>query len=152
MERSTMLKLVSLLTLVVVMMGLVACTTPAPQGAGSSGTAGLDNTAWQLTEFGDGRTPSAEAPAPTLAFSAGQATGNSSVNGYGGSYTAGADGSLEFGPLAGTLMAGSDTLNAQERDFLDALDQTVTYQVEGTTLRLLDGEGNVLLTFASLIQ
>jgi heat shock protein HslJ len=60
-----------------------------------------------------------------------------------------ADGRLDFGPLAGTKMAGPPEAMALESDFLARLDAASTYQVEGDTLRLWAGD-NEALTFARM--
>lgn len=56
-------------------------------------------------------------------------------------------GRLDFGPAAGTKMAGPPAAMALESDFLARLDAVSTYQVEGDTLRLWAGD-NEALTFA----
>ena len=71
--------------------------------------------------------------------------GNSGINKYGGSYAAKKDGSIEIGPLASTMMAGTPEMMGQEDAFLSALERAASYQLENGGLTLADDEGKTLV-------
>ncbi len=106
----------------------------------------LNDTNWTLTGFSDGTTV-VTGSGVTLTFGVdGSATGNASINRYTGTYTV-AENTLTFSPLASTKMGGDPDLMDQETAYLNALAQTDTFTVDGSTLNLYDGAGGLLLTF-----
>ena len=76
-------------------------------GGSSTSAAALAGTSWRLT----GWSVSSQDPNDftiTAEFKDGRIGGKSAVNQYGGPYTAGDDGSISFGDLASTMMAGPE--------------------------------------------
>ena len=59
----------------------------------------------------------------TAEFKDGRIGGTSAVNQYGGPYTAGDDGSISFGDLVSTMMAGPEPDMKAEQIYLELLDQ-----------------------------
>jgi heat shock protein HslJ len=76
----------------------------------------------------------------TASFDGATVAGFSGVNQYGGPYTAGDDGSLEIGEIAGTLMAGPEGLMQAEQAYLKLLKGCDRWQVDGDTLTLSTGD------------
>lgn len=108
----------------------------------------LNDTTWTLAGFGDGTSVVAGTDV-TLTFGTdGSATGNTSINRYNGTYTV--DGvTLSFSQFASTKMGGDPALMAQETAYLNALAQTASFDVDGSTLNLYDPAGTLLLTYHS---
>lgn len=107
---------------------------------------------WRLEEL-DGRPaldrPGAQGPYLRIDAAAGQASGSTGCNSFGGPVEIG-DGSIRFGPLAMTRMACvDDRLMEQERRFAQALEAADGYRVEADTLTLLAGE-RVLARFTAM--
>jgi heat shock protein HslJ len=106
----------------------------------------LNETTWTLAGFGDGTNVVAGTDV-TLTFGAdGSATGNASINLYNGTYMVNGE-VLTFSQFASTRMGGDPALMTQETAYLNALAQTATFTVEGSTLSLFDSAGTLLLTF-----
>jgi putative lipoprotein len=84
---------------------------------------------------------------PTLSLSKdGRVGGNSGCNTYfAGATLKGTD--LSFGVLAGTQMACSPDLMAQEQAFLSTLANTSAFALDGTRLTLVDASGTAILGF-----
>lgn len=120
----------------------------APIGAQPAGGGDLNGTSWKLTSG-----PFAEADLTTagitLDFADGKGSGSSGVNRYNGSYTSAADGSLSFGPLASTRMAGPDAAMKLEQAYLTALQQTFGYTADGDTLTLFGVADQVMVFTAA---
>ncbi len=117
----------------------------------------LQETAWVVTgvldDSGSLRAPVDAGQAGwrgmTLEFDAeGRAVGNGGVNGFGTDYEADSDGSLRFGQIASTLMAGPEEFMEQEAAFFSALSQVAAFSVseDGGLLQLLDAQGVVVIT------
>lgn len=116
-----------------------------------SGCGGTDDNAdaptelegsWTLETLGGAK--SDPAVVTQLNMNEGQASGNAGVNTFTGSYEAPEDGTLTFGPLATTMMAGPDAAMQQEQAFLKALADTKTFTTEDGALVLMDADGNKL--------
>lgn len=106
----------------------------------------LNDTSWTLADFGDGTNVVAGTDV-TLTFGAdGSASGNGSINRYNGTYTVNGE-SLTFSPFASTKMGGDPVLMTQETAYVNALAQTTTFTVEGSTLSLYDSGDTLLLVF-----
>jgi heat shock protein HslJ len=82
----------------------------------------------------------------TAIFTAKEVSGFSGVNQYGGSYTAKDDGSIEFGQMRSTLMAGPDAAMKAESTYLKALQSCDAYVVAGERMTLLS-KGSELLVY-----
>lgn len=101
---------------------------------------------WTLVAL-DGKPVPEVGKTPTLEIlEDGSAAGVSGVNRYRTRLDL-TDGRLDFGPTAGTKMAGPPEAMALESDFLARLDAASAYRVEGDTLRLWAGD-NEALTFS----
>jgi heat shock protein HslJ len=81
----------------------------------------------------------------TANFDGTQLSGFSGVNQYSGPYTAGTDGSLKIGELAGTLMAGPEPLMKAESAYLELLKGCDSYRVESGKLTLSTGGTETLI-------
>jgi heat shock protein HslJ len=109
----------------------------------------LGGTSWKLTGWSISSTDPASVTI-TIAFKDGQASGNSGVNSYGGPYSAGIGGSLSFGSIAMTQMAGPEPAMRAESAYHALLAQVGSYKVEGATLTLMDKNGNQQLIFTEV--
>ena len=112
----------------------------------TAASADLEGSQWVL----EGWSVSSQDPTEfetTVTFADGQIGGRAAVNSYGGSYTAGDDGSFSTGEITQTLMAGSEAAMRAEQTYLDLLSQARQYDVEGDTLTLLGEGGAELLIF-----
>lgn len=100
---------------------------------------------WRLVAFDlDEEAP--EEPPVTLVFYGDKVGGNSGCNRYMGSAVAGpTPGELEFGPLAGTMMACPGPVMDLERRFLGLLEDVkrFSFHLGRLALTSVDGEGNV---------
>ena len=54
---------------------------------------------------------------------------------------------LQIGPVAATRMACDEPTNARETAYFAALEKVASYQADGASLTLLDGDGGDLLTY-----
>jgi heat shock protein HslJ len=82
---------------------------------------------------------------------AGNASGSSGCNTFSGSYEA-TDTTLTFGPLASTMMACEDDIMNQEAAYLNALQSTALFEVQGNFLLLKDASERVLVVLRATIQ
>jgi heat shock protein HslJ len=122
------------LGLALVVLALGVCVPARAQDAPLAGTS------WRLVELG-GQPPVAGGPTLTLAFAADEprASGFGGCNQYSGQYTQNGA-SLRFGPLLGTQRACLDpALNTQEAAYVQALETTTRYSIEGGQLVLYRG-------------
>jgi heat shock protein HslJ len=82
----------------------------------------------------------------TVTFEDDRVGGPGPVNGWSAGYTASADGSLELGPIASTLMAGPDEAMRAEEAYFALLEEVDGYTTVGAgELYLFDGEANTLV-------
>jgi putative lipoprotein len=82
-------------------------------------------------------------PAYTMTFSAdGRVTGKAHCNSYGGSYEQPATGQLRTRNVISTLMACMTPSRADE--FLSTIGAVDRYEIDGTELRLMSGDGSAL--------
>jgi putative lipoprotein len=78
---------------------------------------------------------------PSISFHPdGTVEGFGGCNQFGGGYSVDGD-TIAIGPLHSTLIACSDEINAQEVQFLMALEAATTWQVQGDALELRDDAG-----------
>ena len=115
------------------------------------GTAGLAGTSWTATGINNGKqavVSAAGVEQVTLVFGTdGTVSGVSACNNYTGSYTTTDPDGLTFGPLASTKKLCEDSLNQIEQEYLAALANVMTYQLEGSTLTLRDASGATQVAF-----
>ena len=105
----------------------------------------LVGTPWNVVNYNNGKEATVSVAAGseiTLQFAAeGTVSGNATCNQYNGCYTADA-GTVTVGPLATTRMAcQSEELNAQETQYLAALQNSATYDITNGTLTIRDAAG-----------
>ena len=118
---------------------LAACASASSSsGSPSAQGAGLEGTTWVLTTSLGGMADTGPAKAQIdIRFEAGQASGSSGCNHYGGAYTVQGS-SLSFGPLASTAMACPEPIMTIESQYLQALAKVDGYTVssDGKSLTL----------------
>ena len=112
-----------------------------------SSSGDLEGPTWEVESLVvDGETtPAVEGTTMTATFDDGGVGGSGGCNSYAGSYSVDGD-TIAFGPIASTLIACEDPIGAQEQAFFAALGAADTFDVDGATLTLLDGD-TVLVTF-----
>lgn len=125
-------------------LALAACSSPSPQPSPSA------------TEVPQALAPGAEwvlvGPAAivgdvTISFDADEVSGQAPVNRYFGPFTAGDDGSLTFGPLARTEMAGPPELMRSEDAYFELLGRVTAFDADEVQLTLRTAD-ETLLSFA----
>ena len=111
-------------------------------------TMSLENTDWVLIEL-NGETVSVTEPmkTPSIRFDreVGLVAGNNGVNQFSGGYSL-SDGSVEFGPMRSTMMAGSPEAMEMEAAFMKALGAMTGWRIVEDRLELLVG-GEVVAAF-----
>ncbi len=105
----------------------------------------LESTPWNVVNYNNGKEATVSLVADstiTLQFgSDGTVSGNATCNSYNGTFTTDAA-TVTVGPLATTRMAcSSDELNAQEAQYLAALQAAATYDIDNGTLTIRDAGG-----------
>jgi heat shock protein HslJ len=101
-----------------------------------AGTISLGDTTWTVVEL-EGRPIDGDgAPNLVLDLEESRVTGFAGLNRLMGTFSLAQD-ELEFGLLATTLMAGTDTAMELERRFLDTLARITSYRLDGRSLDLL---------------
>jgi heat shock protein HslJ len=135
------------LLLTILVLGLLTLTACAS----SASSQVLTDSPWLLTELGG------EAPLPETSITAefdddGRVGGSSGCNSYSTSYTV--DGNqIEFGEeMVGTLMSCPDPVMAQERAYLEALQDTATFEIVDDELTFINADGDVLASFQAVSQ
>ncbi len=121
--------------------GRIVAVSPSPAGEGYVASAvvnvtyggsqgGLEGTVWVLTDT----LPDTEV---TAVFKDGQVSGSAGCNRYSGTYTVDpAKGTIQFGPLAATMMMCQPEIMDQENEFLNAMQSATGYRVSGGMLTL----------------
>ena len=137
-----------LLVVLAVSAGCGSSSGGSSGGGDSSSTsaAALVGASWRLT----GWSVSSQDPNDftiTAEFKDGRIGGKSAVNQYGGPYTAGDGGSISFGDLVSTMMAGPEPDMKAEQTYLTLLAAAKKFRVEGDTLTLSDAQGNDSLIY-----
>ena len=122
-------------------------------GCGSSGgpaPAELEGS-WILESFGGVDMPTPANPSVTseLILKDGAATGSGGVNSFSGSYEASGDGTISFGEIASTLMAGEPAAMEQETEFFAALKAAENFELNDGKLVLSDKGNNTLMILAA---
>lgn len=105
----------------------------------------LDGTSWQLSKL-NGLAPVAGGDV-TLEFTGDRMSGSGGINSLTGSYTV-QGGTISFGQVASTMMAGPEDLMQQESTFLQALNTVTTYRIEAGTLVLTSPAGELVFVAA----
>lgn len=126
-------------------LALAAGCSTSGGGAAAQSNVPLTGTAWQLAELGG--QPGGK---QSLNFDAakGMVSGSGGCNSFTGAYQWSGK-SLKMGPLASTRRACMDDASGkQENAYLQALDATRTWRVEGKTL-ILSGDSGQLARFTA---
>ncbi|TDR55990.1 heat shock protein HslJ [Halomonas ventosae] len=142
----------SLVALLVGTLALAGCTGLDATSGGATVNEPLENTYWKLVTVGERKAVVIEeAREAHLVLHAEDArlAGSTGCNRMMGEYERDGD-RLRFGQVATTMMACPGEVMALERDFLDALDDIASWQVEGETLTLVDGEGEARARFEAV--
>jgi heat shock protein HslJ len=128
----------ALVGMVVVVGGCASTTGPDP--------ADLEGT-WVVESFGaaEGLTDADPAVTSVITLKADEATGSGGVNSFSGSYQASDDGSISFGPLAATKMAGEPAAMEQESAFFAALEAARSFEFNEGKLVFGDMGNNTLV-------
>jgi len=117
---------------------------PAMEGGSLTGTI------WTVTEL------NGEPPVPTTNMTAefndeGMVSGSAGCNNYSSSYEV--DGNqISFGLGMMTQMMCVDVVNAQERDYMGALEAATTFEVSEDALILFDEKFNVIVVYTAVSQ
>jgi heat shock protein HslJ len=112
--------------------------------AAPTGGEGLTNAAWSLVGA-PGVDPDPTNFGITLELAGSNVAGFSGVNRYMGTFTYGTEGTLDFGPLASTMMAGPQDAMDAEQAYLAALDTVTDYSVNGAELNLFQDDQLLLV-------
>ena len=139
-----MLKMKSILIPLAVTALLLAASGCNQGGEQSPPLAGTE---WKLVEL-NGRAP-IEGTEISLNFEKERGGGNSGCNSYGGAYTSGAEGKLEFGEIEQTLMfcMEPEGVMDQETEYAHLLLQAASYRMADERLEIQDGGGVTILKF-----
>lgn len=110
----------------------------------------LDGTSWTLV--GQGSSDDLTAPLPgseiTLDFTDGQASGTAGCNRYFAGYTISDADKLQMGPAGSTEMACEEAIMQQEFAYLTALSGAESFTLDGESLTIHTGEGDLAFTAA----
>ena len=98
-------------------------------------TISLGDTTWTVVELEGGPVDADGAPSLVFDLEESRVAGFAGVNRLMGTFSLDED-ELRFGPLATTLMAGSEEALARERRFLDALARVTSYGLDGRSFTL----------------
>lgn len=142
----------SLAALLVGMLAMAGCAGYDTTSGGDTGNEPLENTYWKLVTVGERKAAAIdEAREAHLVLHAedGRLAGSTGCNRMMGEYERDGD-RLRFGQVATTMMACPGEVMGLEREFLDALDAVASWQVEGETLTLVDGEGEARARFEAV--
>nr|WP_290986382.1 META domain-containing protein [Halomonas sp.] len=141
-----------LAALMVSTLALAGCTGIDAVSSDTASNASLKNTYWKLVTVGkrqavvDGEAREAHL---VLHTEGARLAGSTGCNNLMGSYEQRGD-ELSFGQLTTTSMACASELMTLERDFLNALNDAVNWQVEGETLILDNAKGEELVRFEAV--
>ncbi|MBB3331255.1 heat shock protein HslJ [Halomonas campaniensis] len=142
----------SLAALLVGMLAMAGCAGYDTTYGGATVNETLENTYWKLVTVGEHKAVVVdEAREAHLVLHAedSRLAGSTGCNRMMGEYERDGD-RLRFGQVATTMMACPGEVMGLEREFLDALDAVASWQVEGETLTLVDGEGEVRARFEAV--
>lgn len=129
------------------------CSVEDDAAAGEVTTMTLENTDWVLIGLnGEAVNVTESMATPSIRFDreAGLAAGNSGVNQFSGGYTL-TDGSIEFGPMRSTMMAGPPEAMELETNFMKTLNAMTGWRIVDGTLELLGGE-TVIARFSEAVS
>jgi heat shock protein HslJ len=122
---------------------LAACGDDEP-----SGPEALEGRSWILTQFvaEDGSTEIVDVGV-SAEFDGSTISGVSGCNRYNAPYEASGN-EISFGPIGGTQMACPEPQMTVEARYLQLLESVATFEVEGRSMSMADGEGTPVLQFS----
>ena len=143
-------KVVYGLIIVTLALAVLAClssgqTSPISSNS-SNDESGLLGTTWVLAEIQGNEPISNGGALPTITFSGGQASGNSSCNGWGAKYTiSGTD--IHFEDFTGSEIACENPpgIMDQEQAFIQMLSGAVRFELQNGMLTIFDGSGETIV-------
>ena len=106
----------------------------------------LANTAWQVSAFNTNQIPLPETTLTAVFGGDGTINVNGGCNTYNGRYHVSGN-AISVDDLAGTQMACSADINAQESAYINALNTASTYQLRGNQIILFNGAGQETVRF-----
>ena len=127
------------------MSGDQECLPPIPD-------ASLTDTYWRLTDLAGervGGVPGNKEPHILLESASSRYRATAGCNGLGGQYELDG-GKLTLKPGISTMMACQPPVDEYERGLKEALNNTVTWEIAGVVLSLLDTEGNAVARFRAV--
>lgn len=138
--------------LLVLALGLLSACASRGEPTGAGTQPGIAGTRWMLTSLDGGDL--IEASVITLDFGPAHLGGFAGCNGYGGGYTATADGALSVDEIAVTAQGCLSPVGVMEQEaaYLRALHDATAYRVMGDRLEIADLGGEVRLVFARRVQ
>lgn len=138
-------------TVLIAGLAIAACSS-TPDSSSSNPPASLEGSSWVLATYSavgsSGAEEKAAAGAPAvLTFSAAtRLTGSTGCNTFGGVWTQNGS-SVLITPGPPTTKTCSAALTAQETALIAELQRSVGFAIEGTTLKLSNSDGELLLTY-----
>jgi heat shock protein HslJ len=115
---------------------------------------GLTGVTWHLVSYGatpDETDALPDVPTSLVFNDDGTVGGSAGCNQFGGDYETAGD-QITFGPLTSTLMACEQPIMDQESAVLATLSGTVSYSIDGNTLRITGEDGTVLVFDSTEIE
>jgi heat shock protein HslJ len=144
-----MMRALRLLVLPLALLGLVSCGSDSKASSTTTPTS-LANSAWTLS--GDGGTVFVPVGSGVgAAFTDTAISGNSGCNSFSGTYLTTAGRGLTISGLAGTKMACDAKVMTFETEYLARLGRVASYEIKGNVLRMLDGNGTLILTYLAKV-
>ena len=138
-----MIKVVSLTIIVLAFLVLAACSTGSSQA--------LSDSLWMLSEL-NGNSPLPDTDITAEFGEDGKVGGSSGCNSYTTTYSVSGK-KISFGEqVASTMMACPDPVMQQERDYIEALSSTATFEIDEDVLILYDADGNAIAKFGAISQ
>lgn len=134
--------------LIVLGLALAACGgDDGDDGGAAQDPADLVGPSWILTQYiaENGDTEIVEVGV-NASFDGSAISGISGCNTYNASYEA-TGGEISFGPIALTQMACPELEMSVEARYLQLLETVATFEVEGRSMSMADGEGTPILQF-----
>lgn len=149
MKNKTSLILITAVLSLAILACLSSGQNTASSSSSSSSSSGGDDpllgTGWTLDQYG-GTDVLPNGNHPSITFSGGVASGNSSCNGWQGNYTI--DGTnLTFGELTGSEISCDNPAGIMEQEsaFLQMLGDAASYEVNGNQLTIFTSSGDTLV-------
>ena len=115
---------------------------------------GLETSDWRLDRYLDASgqmTAVLPGTTVTASFMGGKLSGSAGCNRYFGNYNTGTEHQLSISTYIGaTMMARAPPASEQEHQYLERLPVVVAFRLEGSSLRLLDKDQQVVLEYSAV--